>query len=172
MSTTTSGTVLVRAAHSSEYREVGDLTVAAYVDGGHLRTEDFYVQHLTRVEQRAEEATILVAEYDGRVVGTATVTDYDGPYAEVSKPGEVEFRMLAVAPQAQGRGIARALVRHIVAQAASRPEIRAVSLCSLKSMTAAHALYESEGFIREPQRDFVLDIPAKSETFPFFIREV
>ena len=80
--------------------------------------------------------------------------------------------MLAVTPEAQGRGIARALVRHIVAEAASRPEIRAVALCSLKSMTAAHALYESEGFIRDPDRDFALDIPAKRATFPFFIREV
>lgn len=172
MRTTTSGTVLIRTAHPEEYQRVGDLTVAAYVDGGHLRTEDFYVQHLMRVSERAENARLLVAELDGRVAGTATVTDHDGPFAEVSRPGELEFRMLAVAPEVQGRGVARALVRHIVAEAADRPEIRAVSLCSLRSMTAAHALYESEGFIRVPDRDFVLDIPAKRDTFPFFIREV
>ncbi len=163
---------MIRTAHPEEYPRVGDLTVAAYVDGGHLRAEDFYVEHLTRVSERAEHAAVLVAELEGRVVGTATVTDHDGPFAEVSHPGELEFRMLAVAPEAQGRGVARAMVRHIVAGAAARPEIRAVALCSLKSMGAAHALYESEGFIRVPDRDFVLDIPAKRETFPFFIREV
>jgi ribosomal protein S18 acetylase RimI-like enzyme len=172
MTTTTSGTALIRAAHPSEFSRVGELTVAAYVHGGHLRREDFYVQHLTRVAERAESSSVLVAEAQGRVLGTATVTDYDGPFAEVSRPGELEFRMLAVAPEAQGRGIARALVRHIVESAVSRPEIRAVTLCSLKSMTAAHALYESERFVRDPDRDFVLDIPAKRETFPFFIREV
>ncbi|TLP78849.1 GNAT family N-acetyltransferase [Nesterenkonia sphaerica] len=172
MSTTTSATVVIRPAHPGEFAQVGELTAAAYVQGGHLQREDSYVQELTRVAERAQSSTVLVAHAEGQLVGTVTVTEAEGPFAEVSRPGELEFRMLAVAPEAQGRGVARALVRHIVAEAAARPEIRAVCLCSLKSMTAAHALYESEGFIREPRRDFVLDIPEKRATFPFFIRSV
>ncbi|WP_120003436.1 GNAT family N-acetyltransferase [Nesterenkonia muleiensis] len=172
MSTTTQGTALVRETHPGDYSRIEELTVSSYVDGGHLGPEDSYVHHLTEVAERAQLARILVAEVDGVVVGSVTVTDYHQPFAEVSRPGEMEFRMLAVAPEYQGRGIARTLVRHIVAEATARPEIRAVSLCSLTSMTAAHALYESEGFVRDPDRDFVLQVPNKHSTFPFFIREV
>lgn len=137
-----------------------------------MKPEDSYVQHLAEVTERAEQARILVVEVDGAVAASATLTDYDQPFAEVARPGELEFRMLSVAPEFQGRGIARVLVRHIVAEAASRPEITGIALCSLKSMTAAHALYESEGFIRDPDRDFVLNVPDMHATFPFFGREV
>ncbi|WP_150462135.1 GNAT family N-acetyltransferase [Nesterenkonia ebinurensis] len=165
-------TALIRIAEPADYQRIGELTVAAYVNGGHMRASDNYVQHLTEVAERAEQARLLVAEVDGVVAGSATVTDYDGAFAEVSLPGEIEFRMLAVAPEFQGRGVARTLVRHIVAQAQSRPQIHGVALCSLRSMTAAHTLYESEGFIRDLRRDFVLNIPHKQATFPFFRREV
>lgn len=172
MTTTTRSTTLVREAHPGDYARIGQLTVASYVDGGHLDAQDLYVHHLSEVAERAQQARVLVAEVDGAVAGSVTVTEYDQPFAEVSRPGEMEFRMLAVAPQHQGRGIARMLVRHIVAEAVSRPEVKAVSLCSLTSMTAAHALYASEGFVRDPDRDFVLQIPGKHATFPFFRREV
>lgn len=172
MSTTTAGALLIRQAHPEDYQRIAELTISAYVDGGHMQPEDSYVQHLSQVAERAKHARLLVAEADDQVAGSATVTDHDGLYAEVSRPGEMEFRMLAVAPQFQGRGIARALVRHIVAEASARPEISGVALCSLRSMTAAHALYESEGFIRHPDRDFVLNLPGKTASFPFFLREV
>lgn len=163
---------VVREARSGDYSRIGRLTVSAYVEGGHMDPEDSYVHHLTEVAERAQQARILVAEVGGVVAGSATLTDYDQPFAEVARPGELEFRMLSVAPEYQGRGIARMLVRHIVAEAAARPEISGVALCSLGSMTAAHALYESEGFIRDPDRDFILNVPGKHATFPFFGREV
>lgn len=175
MRTTTpeiTSTVRIRSAQPEDFDRIGQLTVSAYLDGGHMDTSDSYVQHLTRVADRAARAHLLVAEVEGAVAGSATVTDHHGIYAEVARPGEMEFRMLAVAPEFQGRGIARAMVRHIIAEASSRPEIHAVTLCSLVSMTAAHALYESEGFRRDPRRDFVLHIPQKQATFPFFRREV
>ncbi|GFZ76546.1 GNAT family N-acetyltransferase [Nesterenkonia alkaliphila] len=175
MSTTTpetTSTAQIRPAQEADFGRIGELTVAAYLEGGHLGPQDTYLQHLTEVADRAAKARLLVAEVDGVVAGSATVTDFDGAYAEVALPGEMEFRMLAVAPEFQGRGVARALVRHIMAEAQSRPEILGVALCSLRSMTAAHALYESEGFVRDPRRDFVLNIPQKQATFPFFRREV
>lgn len=172
MTTTTYSPALMRLAGPEDYTRIGELTVAAYVEGGHLRADDSYVQHLREVAERAEQARVLVAEIDGAVAGSATLTDYDQPFAEVARPGEMEFRMLSVAPEFQGRGVARLMVRHIIAEATARPEITGIALCSLTSMTAAHALYESEGFIRNPDRDFVLNVPEKHATFPFFGREV
>lgn len=164
--------VHIRAARAADHQRIGDLTVAAYLHGKHMSPDDGYLQHLRKVEDRAQRAQLLVAEIDGDVTASVTVTDYDGAYAEVARPSEMEFRMLAVAPEYQGRGIARRLVRHIIAQAESRPEVSAVTLCSLVSMTGAHALYRSEGFAAEPARDFVLITPTKSARFPFFRRQI
>ncbi|MCH8562723.1 GNAT family N-acetyltransferase [Nesterenkonia sp. YGD6] len=164
----------IRAATHADWDRIAELTVAAYVDGGFLTAGDSYVSHLSDVETRARSSQVLVAEVptdDGAAVAAAVaVTDAGGPMAEVARDGEMEFRMLAVAPEHQGRGIARAMVRHIIGLAESRPEIQALTLCSLTSMTTAHALYRSEGFRPMPERDFFL--PEKSARFPFFLREV
>lgn len=166
------GSVRIRPARPADYQRIAALTVAAYVSGGHMQAEDGYLQHLRRVADRAERAQLLVAQADGEVAGSVTVTDFDGDYAEVSRPGEMEFRMLATSPEHQGLGIARRLVRHVVAQAQARAEISAVTLCSLASMTVAHRLYGSEGFIADPGRDFVLSTPEVTGRFPFFRRDV
>lgn len=164
----------IREAVPADWDRIAELTVAAYVDGGFLTAGDSYVAHLSDVQTRAENSQLLVAEVpaaDGAAVAASVaVTDAGGPMAEVSQAGEMEFRMLAVAPEHQGRGIARAMVRHIIGLAESRPEIHALTLCSLATMTTAHALYRSEGFRAMPERDFFL--PEKSERFPFFLREV
>ena len=164
--------VRVRDAREEDYQRIADLTVAAYVRGGHMGLDDGYLQHLKQVADRGERAQLLVAEVDGVVAGSVTVTDYDGDYAEVSRPGEMEFRMLATAPEHQGVGIGRHLVRHVVAAAEARPEVSAVVLCSLASMTAAHRLYGAEGFTADPSRDFVLITPEVAGRFPFFSRDV
>lgn len=162
----------VRTAQAADYQRIGDLTVAAYLHGEHMSPDNGYLQHLRQVADRSEQAQVLVAEVDGEVAASVTVTDYDGAYAEVARPSEMEFRMLAVAPEYQGRGIARHLVRHILAQAEARPEVTAVTLCSLRSMTGAHALYRSEGFREDPSRDFVLMTPTTCARFPFFARKI
>ncbi|MCT1607693.1 GNAT family N-acetyltransferase [Nesterenkonia massiliensis] len=163
---------LIRPAVPADYERIGELTVTAYVDGGFLSPEDSYVVQLRDAASRAQGAQLLVAEVDGEVAASVAITDYGGSYAEVSEPGELEFRMLAVAPDYQGRGIARQMVRRIIALAQAREDIHAVTLCSLTSMTAAHALYRSEGFVEVPERDFILDLPEKKARFPFFIRKV
>ena len=84
---------------------------------------DAYADELRDAERRAREATLLVAllppgEGDGAtagdddlvVVGTVTLAPYGTSYAEVAEPGELEIRMLAVAPEARRRGIAELLV--------------------------------------------------------------
>ncbi|WP_207169819.1 MULTISPECIES: N-acetyltransferase [unclassified Nesterenkonia] len=171
---TDSGSMHIRPAAVADWDRIAELTVAAYVDGGFLSAGDSYVSHLSDVETRARGSQLLVAEVDTlegpAVAASVAVADAGGPMAEVARAGEMEFRMLAVAPEHQGRGIARALVRHIIGLAESRPEIHALTLCSLTSMTTAHALYRSEGFRPMPERDFYL--PEKSARFPFFRREV
>lgn len=165
-------TARIRAAQPADHQSIADLTVAAYLNGGHLTPDDAYLGQLREVAARGEGAELVVAEVEGAIAGSVTITEHTGPYAEVSRTGEMEFRMLAVSPQFQGAGIARQLLRHVVDTAVQRPGISAVTLCSLASMTAAHQLYRSEGFTEEPHRDFVLAVEGKHARFPFFIRRL
>jgi len=147
--------VLIRAAEVDEYADVGALTLEAYRVDGHLDGVDDYGDELADAARRAAEASLLVAvdESSGRLLGTVTYCCHGTPYAEVSHPGEAEFRMLAVAPAARGTGVGRALVQACVARA--RTEGRsALALCSLESMRPAHRIYERMGFRRAPDRDW------------------
>ena len=64
-----------------------------------------------------------------------------------------EIRLLAVAPHARGRGVARRLVEECIrrARASGASEI---GLHTSKSLASAIALYERMGFARVPERDF------------------
>ncbi len=87
------------------------------------------------------------------VVGTLTLAPYGSSYAEVAEPGEVELRMLAVAPEARRRGIAELLMsaalREVVATGGRR-----VVLSTLDAMTTAQRLYRRLGFVEAPERDW------------------
>jgi GNAT superfamily N-acetyltransferase len=147
--------VLIRPAAPHELAAVGDLTVDAYAADGYLEGTDDYADELRDAARRAELATLLVAvdEESGALLGTATFFLAGTPYAEVSRPGEAEFRMLAVAKEARGRGVAAALVQSCIerAQAAGSS---ALALCSLREMTPAHRIYQRMGFVRAPDRDW------------------
>lgn len=157
----------VRAAEPADHPAIAELTMAAYAAGGHMRREDPYMRQLADVAHRAEHGEVVVVELDGEVAASAVITGPGGVLSELARDGEMEFRMLAVDPRHQGRGVARTLVRHLIARAEQAPDTEAVVLCSLRSMTAAHALYRSEGFVEDPTRDLVLE---GIGSFPFFRR--
>jgi ribosomal protein S18 acetylase RimI-like enzyme len=145
----------VRAAREQEYALVGELTVGAFEQDGFLRgPEDTYADKLRDAASRAEAAELLVV-VDGAdtVLGSVTVAVAGTRFAELAAPGELEFRMLAVAPTARGRGAGEALVRAVVERARERGDRRIV-LSSLDRMTTAHRLYERLGFVRLPERDW------------------
>jgi ribosomal protein S18 acetylase RimI-like enzyme len=64
-----------------------------------------------------------------------------------------ELRLLAVAPEARGLGVGRALVDEC-ARRARRLGADALGLHTSRSMRAAVRLYERLGFVREPGHDF------------------
>lgn len=144
----------VRVVRPDEYAEAGEVVVAAYrhLPGDHI--DDDYAVVLADVARRAEHAAVLVAVDAGRVVGVVTyVPDHRSPYAELLVPGEAGVRMLAVHPDAQGRGIGEALSRACVDRARAEGK-RRLCLHSTPWMTAAHRIYERLGFRREPERDW------------------
>lgn len=150
----------IRLARPEELPAVGEVTVAAYA-GFTRGPGDPYVARLRDAAARAEEAELWVAVPEdasdrpgpAEVLGSVTTCPPGSPWREVARDGEGEFRMLAVAPAAQGQGVGAELVRHVLALEAARGRTRVV-LSSLAEMAAAHRLYGRLGFRRLPERDW------------------
>jgi ribosomal protein S18 acetylase RimI-like enzyme len=139
----------------AELEAVGLLTEAAYEHEGFLRgAEDGYRDQLRAADRRAAEAELAVAvDEDGSLLGTVTFCRAGTPWAEVSAPGEAEFRMLAVAPTARGRGVGSTLTSWCLDRARAEG-CKAIVLSTLPMMASAHRLYERLGFVRTPEIDW------------------
>ena len=141
--------MIVRPALPDEFDAVGDLCVAAYapfLDGGGR-----YVEQLRDVARRAAYASVLVAVDGSRLVGTVTFVPDGGPLGEIAGEDETEFRMLAVDPAFQGRGVGAALLEDVISRSTGHG---AIVCSSLPVMRAAHRLYARLGFARAPSRDW------------------
>ncbi|WP_456844363.1 GNAT family N-acetyltransferase [Cellulomonas sp. P5_C6] len=157
---------VVRVARGGHVADAGALTAEAYLADRLVDATDSYADELRDAERRSREATLLVAllppgEGDGGdaepddlvVVGTVTLAPYGTSYAEIAEPGELEIRMLAVAPEARRRGIAELLVSAALREAVASGARRVV-LSTLDSMQAAQRLYKRLGFVAVPERDW------------------
>ena len=115
---------------------------------------DGYRQSLRAVAARAAEHEVWVAadRQTGELLGSVVTPRPGGHVSELGRPGELDFRLLAVAPSARRRGIGRLLVEHVIALAAERGAARVV-MNSGPHMTGAHQLYYSMGFTRLTERE-------------------
>ena len=143
----------LRLAREQEYDSVGELTVRAYATGGVLVDDDGYAATLADVAGRAALAEVYVLlDDEGVLVGTVTLSPHGTAYAQVSRPGDLEFRMLAVAPEAGGRGYGSSLVAFCAEQGRARGH-QALAICVIDTNTAALRLYDHLGFVRRHDRD-------------------
>ena len=119
-----------------------------------------YLTDILDLEGRANESELIVAELDGVLVGCVS---YFPPGAKASYPSDAfakhwpaewsAFRLLAVDPVAQGRGVGRRLTLECIerARAAGAP---ALGLHTTAPMQIAREMYERMGFERVPAYDF------------------
>lgn len=143
----------IRPIDSSQYSAAGELTVTAYAAVDRILGD--YADELRDVAGRvAAGATVLVAEEDGRVLGTVTYVPagLDSELTEWNDPHAAGIRMLAVAPASQGKGIGRALVEACIALAHA-DGARRVVLHTTPSMRAAQRLYGTLGFTPASELD-------------------
>jgi ribosomal protein S18 acetylase RimI-like enzyme len=141
----------IRPAAPAEFAAVGELCVAAYEP--FLSQAGDYADVLRDAAARATAAELLVAVDGEQLLGTVTFVPDGGPLGEIATAQETEFRMLAVSPAAQGRGVGTELLRHIVEESA-RNGRKGVACSSQPAMRAAHRIYERLGFTRDPERDW------------------
>jgi len=156
----------LREGDEGDAGAVAALWTEAYADAGPAgRREPYALQEYFAV---AATAHVTVAVEDtGEVVAVAALFPPGAPGRSVAGPGEAELARLAVADLARRRGIGAALVRGATERARGLGAER-VALWSRPYQTAAHALYESLGWRRVPERDeddrdgrrwvFVLDL--------------
>ena len=145
--------LLIRPASDDDLESVGELCVTAYASAGHLDPADIYAETLRDARARAESTEILVAERDGRIVGTVTICPPGTPFSEIGEVGESEFRFLAVAPEAWRSGVGEALVDACERRAVAVGD-RAHVICVIDRNEGAHRFYERLGFSRLPERDW------------------
>ena|ERR1700754_2605052 len=143
--------IKIRSITEAECPAVADLCEAAYVP--FVSGDHEYLESLRDVAGRAREAEVLVATFGRALYGTVTYVPDGGPLGEIAGPDEAEFRMLAVAPSAQGRGVGMALMRWVVDTSVERG-LAGIVCSSLPTMTSAHRIYERLGFRRAPDRDW------------------
>ena len=149
----------VRPATPAEYVEIGELTVHAYatvgdpLQGGPVYAA--YEHELRDVAGRAETCLVLVAVDRGsRIVGAVTFVPGPGtPWSESERDGEAGFRALAVDPAARGRGVGRALATACIERARQMGR-DGLAIYTRPSMTVAHRMYQSLGFVRDRSRDW------------------
>src|ERR1700722_16167405 len=105
--------VLIRLAGPDEYEAIGELSEAAYSQDYDIT--DGYRQGLRDVAARAARHQVWAAvdRHTGQLLGTAVTPRPGGHVSELARDGELDFRLLAVAPSARRRGIGRLLVEHI-----------------------------------------------------------
>jgi GNAT superfamily N-acetyltransferase len=144
--------VLIRLAVPGEFEAIGALREAAYSHDYEI--SDNYRATLRDVAAPGGEQEVWVAldRHTSQLLGTVTVPRPGGHISALGQDGELDFRLLAVAPSARRRGIGRLLVEHVIALAAERGATRVV-MNSGPQMTGAHQLYYAMGFTRLTERE-------------------
>ena len=150
--------VTVRSAREDERDAIRELTLRAYAEYGTVMAPSAWagLEQAVRAALASEErADRIVAERGGALVGSVLLYPpaadaYAGAARRASWP---EVRLLAVAPEARGQGVGRALMDECVrrARAAGAAEL---GLHTSRSMEAATRMYEQMGFVRAPEYDF------------------
>ncbi|WP_457949187.1 GNAT family N-acetyltransferase [Pseudarthrobacter sp. alpha12b] len=149
--------ITIRPAVEADFAAIARITGDSYLSAGYFDDAAHpYMVKIMDVAERAEQATIWVAERDGAVVGSVTLALAGEQYADIALQDELEFRMLVVDPAVQRSGAGKAMVEAIVSHARTLPGIRAVALTTGQTWESAHGLYRKTGFQRVPERDWLV----------------
>ena len=140
---------VIRAYAASDREEVNRVALAAFSQYAQ-QYEDWpsFSAGIARMADLAQDADLVVAEYEGAVAGAVAHFGPGRPRSPVFPDEWSVIRMLVVDPAARGRGLGRQLmaacIRH--ARQAGAP---ALGLHTSPIMAAAVRMYEGLGFVRD-----------------------
>jgi ribosomal protein S18 acetylase RimI-like enzyme len=149
--------VRIRLVRPQELDAVAQLTVDAYTHDYDL--SESYVRSLADVHDRARSDEVWVAEDTSTetILGTVWTPRPGARISAVARDDELDFRLLAVAPDARGRGIGEALVSHVVGLGRIRG-VKRVVMNTGSMMLPAQRLYTRLGFVRLPEREERIEV--------------
>lgn len=98
---------------------------------------------------------LIVAELEGKIVGSVALfpPQSDAYEGVVDQLDYSEIRLLAVSPEARGKGVASALLSECINRTKEKG-IETIGLHTADFMKSAMKLYKEFGFNRIPQYDF------------------
>ena len=165
----------IRQAKPDELDTIAALIVDAYAQyAAHMSPDAWssFANEIANVRGRMSDAELLVAELDGRIIGSVTVfSGWRG-----TQEGTAGVRLLAVPPEHRGSGLGRALLEACVDRAREAGKTRLV-MTTTQEMGVLRDLTERMGFRREPALDtmpapgvryegFALDLTQEKGTAP------
>lgn len=162
---------MIRPVLPEEYELLGQLCVDAFIAAKTIHADDPYVPFLLdtagRVATAGVEVLVLTQSCDDGsevLAGTVTMCPYGSILTRVCIPGEVEPRVLAVAPDCTRRGLATELVAASERWASAHGYGR-VTVCVAEHNVTGHNLYLKLGFVRQPDRDWVTENGVLLQTY-------
>lgn len=153
---------VIRDAKLEELDEIADVISAAYAQyapppgSGKVLLDAFaeYREEQRDVRARLGDSQLIVAAENGRILGAVTFYPPGSDKKGENWPlGWAAIRLLAVHPDARGKGLGRLLTDECLrrARALGAP---VVGLHTAHIMAVAQAMYERMGFSRYPENDF------------------
>jgi len=155
---------IVRNAKPNEFEKIGALMVKVYsqLDGFPKESEqpDYYTMLANIGEQtKKPETQLLVAvnregEVAGGVVYFSDMKYYGSGGTATKEKNASGFRLLAVDPDFQGKGIGKLLTKKCIEKGRKRDHLNIV-IHTTKAMQTAWRMYEKFGFKRAEDLDFM-----------------
>ncbi|MFS0822844.1 GNAT family N-acetyltransferase [Bacillus sp. 1P02SD] len=148
----------IRDAKQEELEFIREQRVAAYHEHSTVIPAAHWLalkQGISSEADRLHGSELIVCELDGEIVGSVVLfpanTDaYEGQLEELEYP---EIRMLAVSPEARGKGVASALITECIQRSRAKNH-QFIGLHTGEFMKQAIKLYTKHGFERLPHYDF------------------
>lgn len=153
-----SSVITIDTLKEADKEAVVELLVESYGQYKNDFSTEVWQDYLERIKQSLNNPAldrVLVAKSDGEFLGTLQL--FTNSEAAYQKPeiGIVDpiVRLLAVSPDARGKGIAQALLKESASYARDKGA-NFLYLHSGANMTQAIRLYEHLGFMRDESKDF------------------
>lgn len=149
----------IREARSEDDKAIGDLLVDAFVTAYARKMPEVVVhdarkQELRDMEQKRRNATVLVAEFDGKIAGTVMILKPGAPGSEAWLKNFADLRHLAIDVKLHGKGFSSALLDEAEAIARDKWHADGICLHVRHGADGVAKLYMKRGFVREPSGDF------------------
>jgi len=163
---------IIREAMEWEFKELGQLMVAVYssLEGfPSPEQQPTYYQMLTNIGQITGKpgTKLLVAVAGNKLVGGVVffsdMAHYGSGGTATQERGASGFRLLAVAPEARGLGVGKALALECIGLAKTQGHGQVI-IHTTSAMKLAWGMYERMGFKRSPDLDFT---QGKMQVFGF-----